>query len=699
MGLACLAALPCAHANGAQKTLEVPPLFAGEGALQNDSFLPGAAEPTQKIAAGDRAFAKARGAQAAEAAAYDEALDLWHAALTASALDDVLVADADGPNTLGPACPDPDRSLARRSESLEGAVVRRLVSLDPKLRGLWRARFEALAAAELDAAGADLERLARIAHDHPLTRSAARAGLQLFDLAFEGGEPVSARAWLARTTRTAAALEPADPALSAALARRSAVLPSSGLESERDPEAPGQSRSAPTAPAPPTWETASRARLLVQVPLRSRGADDPRSRQRRPRPGIAFVGSETVAVQSADVVYLVEGTAGPQSLDLASAAAELALTFAPTFSDPQADLAARPASDGERLVVVAGRALAARGNALVCLARSTATGEWHALWGYGDQAFRAAGSETRPLEEALEPGLWEFEPGPLVEGGRVFVQARQWTGEGGSAAIVDEGRIRAWCFSFDLASGHLVWKRWLAAGAVLEATAAARSVEARGAARPAPPPASHAGRIFADTGLGIGALLDGADGRLLWSVRSQRRASEPARSNSALAPLWSSTAGSNPADPAWLWSPDDSQVIYRMRDGADLDGRGIFARPPRRLEPAEDVLGGDTVEILGWDPTLAPRSLWMQNLESGERWRAVSIEREESRPAQVLLAPARVLFATDRALYFCDRGRELALIDRLPLPGAERGAEPALAGRGERIYAADGSTLWIFGAR
>jgi hypothetical protein len=65
----------------------------------------------------------------------------------------------------------------------------------------------------------------------------------------------------------------------------------------------------------------------------------------------------------------------------------------------------------------------------------------------------------------------------------------------------------------------------------------------------------------------------------------------------------------------------------------------------------------------------------------------------------VLLVPGRALFATDRALYFCDRGRELALIDRVPLPGAGRQEQPSLAIRRDRIYVADRSTLWILVTR
>jgi hypothetical protein len=664
-----------------QKPLEIPPLYSGEGALENDSFLPGATGPTQKISEGDRAFAKAHAAASIGDNAYDEALDRWHEALTTSALDDAVVADADSTSTLGALRPDPDRSSARRAESIECAVSRRLVALDPRLLGLWRARSEGLAANELESAGSDPGQLGRIAHDHPLTQAAARACLQLCDIHFESGETLLARAWLERASRSAAAGTP----LAAGIARRSAAL--SAYES-----------TAARTSSKESWEDARRLRLLTRVALSDEASRDAGARDRRPRPGIAWMSDDTIVVQSADMLHVCSASGALKHIDLASSAALLTLTFSPTFSDPLTDLAAWPASDGEHMIVVAGRSLGSRGNALLAFDRA-GPGELRPVWGYGDQAVHVADQATKPIEEVLDAGVWEFQTGPAILGEVVLVQARQWTSEGSRAAIVDEGHVRAWCLALELSTGAVRWKRLLAGGAVLEGTASQRSVEARGAATPAAPLAVHDGRVFAATDLGIGSLLDAADGELLWSLRTSRRAGESPRRAPHLAPMIVRSCSAKPIEPlTWLWAPSDSSAVYRLRDGADRDGRGILSRAPWRIGSADEILGGDACCIVGWDPSPLQRSLWTEDSETGARSNSISIGREESAPAQVLVSPARVFFATDRALYGCDRTNDLALVDRAPLVNAARRIEPAMLARGNRIYVADSSALWVFDA-
>jgi hypothetical protein len=686
-----------------QKVLDVPAVFEGEGALQNDTFLPSSVAAAKMIAEGDRAFAKARphsiGAGGASASGtLDTALDAWHAALAAGALDDAIAADADARTTLGELARDPDGSLARGAQSIQSAVVRRLNSLDPKLVAAWSARFEPLAARDLEACGGSLERLARVEHDHPMTRGAVLACLRLFDLSFEEDRAELARAWLGRAREHATALAPKVAALEAALERRRRALRD---EPPRD-----------TAP----WSFARRLRMIAQVPLRTPPADEARARalrNRTPRAGIAFVGERALAVQCADALYLVDeadsgannaasATPRVKSYDLSACAAELSLSFAPTFTDPRSDLAARPVVRGQRIVVVAGRALAARGNALVCLERNGA-GEVHAVWGYADQSRHLAGSAVRPLEEAFDPGVWEFEPGPAIDGSSVIVEMRRWSGEDARAASVDEGKTEAWCAAFDLDTGAVRWKRSIATGAVLPASDGAvgpRSSESRAAARPAAFLAVAEGHVFANTGLGVAALLDSADGRLLWSVRSARRASEGARHEVPIAPVLVRECGSS-AEPAahWLWAPEDGNSIYRLRDGADVDGHGIFVMPPERLRPLETLLGGDACRWIVCDAANTGHGLAVADPTTGARAIAAPFEREESTPAEVMLAPDRALFATDRALYWCDRSAELAWIDRIALPGAGRREQPALAVRRDRIYAADSSSLWIFTSR
>jgi hypothetical protein len=682
-----------ARALALQKPIEIPPLFAGEGALENDSFLPSAAAPAKKIAEGDRAFVKAR---ASGTGAYEQALDAWHEALRISALDDTLAEDADLAAILGALLPDPDHTRTRRSESIECAVVRRVRAIDPRVGDAWRARFDALAADDLAAAGADETRLARVAHDHPLTHAAARACLELFDLEFEKAELSLARAWLARASEAARATAPPDAAFAAAIERRASALRAvANMRSDgaRDGEA---------------WQRAEHVHLVTRVALGRDTTGGDRIHAPRTRSGIARMDGDATIVQNADVVYAIGASGSVRRIDLASAAAELTLTFAPTFSDPQSNIRASPASDGEHLVVVAGRGLASRGNALLCFARGASSGDLVPMWGYGDQAARVTGDAAKSFDEMLEPGVWEFEAGAALFGDLVLVHARQWTSDGARAAAVDEGHVRAWCLAFDRATGAVRWKRWLAGGAVLASAGARGPGEARGAAtssadlglsrwseRADGGAASglFAEHVFISTELGVGVLLDAADGTLEWSLRNRRRASD-GLARAGVAPLLTSACGETRTS-EWLWAPGDSDALYRVRDGADRDGRGVLAQAPRRLRPADVVLGGDACGCVGFDPSPLERSVWSDDEKSGARASSLSIAREESAPAAVLLSPARIAFATDRALYVCDRTRELALVDRVPLVDVGRREQPALIARGDRLYVADSSTLWI----
>jgi len=365
------------------------------------------------------------------------------------------------------------------------------------------------------------------------------------------------------------------------------------------------------------------------------------------------------------------------------------------------------------LVVVAGRGLASRGNALLCFARGASSGDLVPMWGYGDQAARLAGDAAKSFDEMLEPGVWEFEAGAALIGDLVLVQARQWTSDGARAAAVDEGHVRAWCLAFDLATGAVRWKRWLAGGAVLASAGARGPAEVRGAATSsadigigrwsalADGGDAHgifAEHVFISTELGVGALLDAADGTLVWSLRNRRRASDGVV-RAGVAPLLSSACGETARAATrtseWLWAPGDSDVLYRLRDGADREGQGVLVAAPRRLRPADVVLGGDACGCVGFDPSPLERDVWSDDEKTGARTSSLSIGREESAPAAVLVSPARIAFATDRALYLCDRTRELALVDRVPLPDVGRREQPALSAHADRLYIADASTLWI----
>ena len=154
------------------------------------------------------------------------------------------------------------------------------------------------------------------------------------------------------------------------------------------------------------------------------------------------------------------------------------------------------------------------------------------------------------------------------------------------------GSIQAWLFGFDRHSGELLWRRLLATGADLVqgtdrfATGSVPRLSAQ-------PLAASDGLVFAGTHLGAAALLDGLDGRPLWSVKCRRR--------SAQQPGWPGGRPSwSPANPgAVLWAPFDSDHLYTLSTDLEaLDGGLPFVEPPLPL--------GESVTLLGGEPGVGP---------------------------------------------------------------------------------------------
>src|SRR5688572_26393420 len=189
----------------------------GEGPLQNDVFLPTSREAEAELARGDEAYAGLLRQEPTQGGAGQRvwltALEPWHAALGASQAGDAVAVrpwkgtqpDQDSP------WPDPDGTAGgglggrpiRRTESVENAVLRRLIALAPEGRQAWLERFSGLAQDELAAAGRVPGLLAGVERAHPGTPAAGRAALTLAERELEAGRWELAQTWLERADRHA----------------------------------------------------------------------------------------------------------------------------------------------------------------------------------------------------------------------------------------------------------------------------------------------------------------------------------------------------------------------------------------------------------------------------------------------------------------------------------------------------------------
>ena len=603
----------------------------GEGALGNDVYLPVSEAAAAALTHGDLALEGASPDRA-------EALDHWRRAIAESAASDCVPAP-------------------RGTESVERAVLRRLRERGADLAGAWRERFEPPAEIARRSAAEDRDALARAAHAWPMTRAGARASLALADLALEAGDPGSAAVWLERSRAHAS---PGDEPLATAIARRTSAL--------------GTSR--PPDPAPPFPPSATRLELVSRIALT---APAPREGVRA---GLAFLRDGRVCVQGADTVHLVDA-ARASSYPLRAFVRELDASWIEPFAEDDAPWVLRPATDGERIAVVAGRAAGTRGNALLLLDAARANAEPTLVWSYFDGGFRAGNGAARTLEETLGPGIWEFEPGPILAAGVLFAQLRQWTAEGDAAATIDESAVRAWCFAFDAGTGMPRWKTLLAVGP----SAKVEIWGARGFARPADPLAELPGRVFASTGIGAGVFLDRGDGRPIRSVQNRRAPPDSMR--------WRTGAALPIAGPGLLWAPSDSDRIYAVRAEDDGSTVGPWLRAPAEVAAPFEAIGAAVDRAI----VLAGEVLASIDLASGARCASVEIPRGERLVGGTVVGPGRAVVASDRTVRIHDLARDLYLLDAVPLPGAELDPASGIAARGDRVLVASERTLWVLRAR
>lgn len=686
--LECVA-LACLALGALARAQEGPPPSDSEGALANDTFLPVSTAASQKLAAGDAAFARWRAASANAPTGdatgpRNEAFDAWRAALSVSDAGECVpgtLTEAD--ETTRGLWADVDASLARRTEAVECALLRRLAAIEAADLGAWCERFAALAKRDLAAAGADEARLTRVERQHPCSAAAADAAVRLFDLAFESGRSEIAAGWLARAAVHAHGLERAGRRAEAterlaAVDRRTVTL---------------------TALRPATrmreaWETANRLALVATLPW-SPEVEPPHSPTASdPRPGAVFLADGTCVVQGADRIHCIAPDGTRRSFDPARLVRDNDRTWVPVTGRRALDWPLSPATDGRRLVLVAGRAERARGNSLLCVDPGDERVGASLVWSYAQSGWRDPLNRDVALEACLGPGLWSFEPGPVVVGTEVIVQARQWLAQAEEDATVDEGKTRAWCVAFDVSSGAVRWKRLLATGSDARAdpTLLARLRAARGLVGWAQPIGRSREHLFVGTELGAGVLIDLCDGRPSWSVKSQRRAPAVRGWNTTQPPV-QVRAIDGAID--WLWAPADSAFLYRLRDGADSDAAGLFRARPLPIGDMDELIGGGPSEVLALARSGGRRTLTRVDTQSGQREDSFLLGREEFFTGAGLASDERVLFATNRALYLVDRGGGLRLLQSVSLEGGRDAIGGSVFAHGDRVYVVHARTLSI----
>jgi len=687
-GLAALFLTALAAPGASQVPAEVDASVAPalEGPLDNDVFVPVSEPARAALAEGDAALARARATPAGAASGererhLDAALDAWQSALARSGAGAWCGYD------LAPG------AASRLCEGVRAAVERRLLTLEEPERRRWSLRHgpaasAALARLERAAPETRAARAAELVRAYPLTLAAARAALQLGDLALAAGLRGRARGWYVRAELEAElAGEPA--ALAAALGPR---LQASAAEPTIGPEA---------------WRAARGASFAGQVaypPATARGGAAPAA-ERRARPGAAFLADGRCALQTFDELRLIElAASGAPSVTARLRLDELLGPATPelAFDAPRAapGWPLLPAAAGEHLALVVGRTQGEEPNVLLVL--ELAEPSPHAGLGLslgrpteaarvawtlvGSELLRGEEARTVPALAELEP--FEFQPGPVASADRIVVQLRKY-----------DGRVRAWLAAFERHDGALAWLLELAGGAERVPTQRFAAHAARVSAQPLLAfELDGEPRVFAGTHLGLGALVDGLTGEPLYGLKNRRRAEhEPGWSGER--PLLSTAEHS----PAILWAPADSDRLYALRPfalaGLGAEEEAVWVAPPAPLHDARTLLGGDAREQVvlgsaGRERTVSARRAGQDRIE------ALDLGEDERFRGTGLVSSERAWVATDRGLYLFDRTRELYLLDSQLLPPA--GEAPAggdLYARDAHVLVVGTSALWSFRTR
>ena len=619
-----------------------------EGPIRNSTPLPAHRSAEESLAQGDESWFKAATAEPRDRATpRNKAFDAWREALVSSAPGDGVRLEltdtaAAGSDPSGWSFPDPDSTHARRSEGVAEGVIRRLAALPAADRAEWQARFGSLARSSWERSRATGPRssgglsetyrsLAALERNYPFTEYAARAALALFDLDLEAGRPSAAGAWLTRAARHAQGR----PDWRAAFENRSgaldAMLQEPGGQDHSQPPKDG-----PIAPERPpedtelSTSTSGLPRLVTTQRLSgiTRRSDEPFGLGLST--GIAFFTDGAAVVQGAHgILFLIPSEDGSNiSLRLTGAVRSL---YEQLFGihQPVARAApsaggwpSLPASDGQHVAMVMGRGeparsfrdveIAAVGNTIGVCAQGPKDRPLQPLWALRDglialnptgktgprnRSQSSFGALTDIFSESgvplpswdLGPG-WEFQPGPVIADGAVFVLAR---GLGNSDENSEDRTDEVRLLALDSLTGSLRWsvsvtkERGLLDGN-------ARGEAGYYAATTMPLMLERtSGTILVGTNSGLLAAYGAAEGRLLWAFRNQRRTVDEGGWPGSRSPILVETPDAElPTGPkgstAWF-TPFDSSYAYALPAGpAPLDG-SLFHEAPRARGDALDL--------------------------------------------------------------------------------------------------------------
>ncbi|HIG10558.1 MAG: hypothetical protein ABGY71_06905 [bacterium] len=674
--------------------LALAPMAAEE--FQTDTFVSIDAGAEAFLASGDESARKALEGGRSAPLAWERAFQAWSSALAKGSAGSVVKTGArNDRGEVEPALhdiwPDRDGTFSRRHESLEYAILRRLSGLSPALRAAWVTRQEPRAQARLDDAAPDLpareEDLARIEQIFPASRAAARACLELFELSFERGRSAVARSWLERAARHTALA--AVPELARACATRRAALASATELASAD----DRSQAA--------WADATAFEPGAVHTLMLPGFSRPRAFARIDGPaGLAHLADGRLVVQTSNRVWILAQGQEERAFECWVLARELGSRVPRNPDRPGRDWPLLPTTDGRHIFVVAGRADGSTSNFVQKLVPPRDLDLPLVLWSLGGDGLYGSTGPYRPLDEVLGPGLWEFQPGPVLVDDLLLVQARQWsqTEQNGVPQASAPGEARSWLLALESATGRPRWRYQICRGTDVLHDIGNRFGRREMIRTPAEPPVPVAGRVFVGTNLGAGALLDLADGRLAWSFLNRRREPEVSGWQGPGGAFVASPSGSQPT---LLWTPADAPELYALEATLDFDaGAGpLLARQPLAIGESERLLGGDLTLVFTYGRSASRRTLSAHNLQSGRRYDSIFLGREERFLGRALVGPNKILCLSNRALYRFDRQRELYLEFSQAQAFESIWSASGLWFRGERLWALANGGLMVFGVR
>jgi hypothetical protein len=673
--------------------LALTPVFGGprdvEGALQNDSFLP------VNLTA-DELYRAAL--QELDAGRRDSGLETLRSALAASATGDSLPLDSDSA---------PLESGGRLTLGVESAVWRTLMRRAPAEARAWCARFADLAAetAAKDPAGAERR--------FPGTPAAVKAALGLADRHLADGQVTLAGRFLDRASqhlelRAHAGLdaEAFQTAAQSALGTRRAALEPAAYGPRATTRLSARFDALTTLPRPATIP------FEFQIPEEDPYLADLLGRQnqnptlRGPglgiRPGLAALGSGRVAVHTGLGLHIIDlaqkrRLAIIEPRRLADQALGQIATPRAARQGGAPGWAHLPVLTDELLLIVTGRTDSGRTpNALMALERDTlvpatfaidgANLEPHvsrARWMISSNGHLLGDRFTNPDALKVLDGA-EIQPGFVVVDDRVILQAR-----------VLDGEVQSYLVALDIATGAPLWTRLITKGGSIDD--GMRFGQARLPIGSAAPLVVAEGAVLVSTNLGVDALVDPADGRILWSYKT-RRADPDDERFSGITPLVQ--AG---AEAFVVTAPADSDhaYVYRPTTLGPAADAPLWC-PPLAIDSATDLVGHSERELFFLNQAGGERQLTSRRIQPGAAdepgAQSILLRRDETFVAAPALGDQRLVISSNRGVFLFDRARSLYLADYLSLPGGAgpREAGGAVFGLGEQLLVLGPGTLWVF---